>query len=102
MFHKDLMAMAVDKFSEECSLKKRSLDKKCKLYVQNQHNSSTWTEIPTTDVFLQTVQEQISNKSRVKNNTVKIRFLFGRPEVGLKFKDNKEVHGIHAKILEMG
>ena len=35
----------------------------------------------------------MATKSRVKNNTVHIRFSFGRSKAGLEFANNEEFHG---------
>lgn len=46
-FGKDLMVLVGDQFPEEYGTEKKSLDLKCKLFVQEQWNSSAWTEIPS-------------------------------------------------------
>ena len=96
-FRKDLMELAVDKFPEEYALNKKSLGRKCKLFVQKQWNSSSWTEVATTEMFLRTVREQMMTKARLKNKSVQIRFSFGRAKAGLEFKDDQEFDGYTCK-----
>ena len=89
-FRKDLMVLAMENFKEEYGLAKKTLGRKCKLFIQKQWNTSTWTEIPTTEMFVQTVHEQIATKSRVTNNTVAIRISFGKSKAGLEFSDEED------------
>jgi len=91
-FRKDLMGIARDDFAEEYGVAKKSLGRKCKLYVQKQWNSSAWTELPTTETFLRTLREQMTTKSRVKNSVVLLRFSFGRAKAGTEFQTEREMN----------
>ena len=45
------MGMAVKEFAVEYGIATKSLGPNCKLFVQKQWNSSSWTEIHTTEFF---------------------------------------------------
>ena len=78
LFRKDSMVLTGDQFPEEYGLDKKSLDPKCKIFIQKQWDSSSWTEIPPTEMFLWTLREQIPTKGRMKNRILKMRFSLGR------------------------
>ena len=92
LFRKDLMVIAMDKFPEEYTLQKKVLGPKCKLFMHKQWNTSSWMEIPSTEMFLRTLREQMDIRSRVHNNALYIRFSFGKAKAGQEFKDEREVH----------
>ena len=92
IFRKELMVLAAEGFPEEYGLAKKSLGRRCKLFVQKQWNLSTWLEVPNTEVFIRLVKEQLCTKSRVKENSVHIRFSFGRSKAGLEFTTDEEFH----------
>lgn len=58
--------------------------------------------MPTTDVFLHIVREQMETKSWVKNNIVQIRFLFGKLKAGLEIKNDQELNGYTCKDFGNG
>ena len=84
------MEVARRYFGEEYGLAKKSLGRRCKLYLQKQWNSSAWTELPTTETFLRTLREQMDTKARVKNGVVLMRISFGRAKTGAEFKTDQE------------
>ena len=92
-FCKELMVLAMNGFPEEYSILKKSLGRRCKLFVQKQWNLSSWLEVPNTEVFIRLLKEQMCTKSRVTDNTVHIRFSFGRAKAGLEFVTEEDFHG---------
>ena len=92
LFCKDLMVMVIDKFPEEYTLQKKALGPKCKLFMHKQWNTLSWMEIPSSEMFLRTLREQMDIRSWVHNNTLHIRFSFGKATTGQEFKDEREVH----------
>ena len=45
-----------------------------------------------TEMFIQTVREQMATKSQVTNKTVAIRVSFGRSKAGLEFSEEDNMH----------
>ena len=91
-FRKDLMVLAGDGFPEEYGYDKKTLGPRCKLFIQKQYNSSSWTEIPSTIMLVRTILEQMETKGRVKNGRMLTRFSFGRSKAGLEFGSVREVN----------
>lgn len=60
--------------------------------MQKQWNSSSWIEITSTAMFLQTLKYQMLTKGRVKNGVLTMMCLFGRAKAGLEFKSGKDVN----------
>ena len=48
--------------------------------------------MPNTEVFIRLLKENMSTKSRVKDNSVLICFSFGRAKEGLEFMTDEEFH----------
>lgn len=48
-FRKDLMLLAVKKFPQEYAIDKKALGPKCKLYFKKEWNTSSWSEIASTE-----------------------------------------------------
>ena len=90
-FRKDLMEMAVSKFPEEYSLEKKGIGPKSKLFVQKAWNTSSWMEVPNTEIFIRLLREQMANRSRVINGKLLVRLSFGRAKPGTEFKDLREL-----------
>ena len=80
------MVLAGDEFREEYAVEKKSIGPKCKLLVQKQWNTSVWTEIDSTEMFLRSVKEQMATKSRVKNGILQMRLSFRRAKAGQEFQ----------------
>lgn len=91
-FRKELMMHAGNQFPEKYAAEKKSLSPKCKLFVQKQWNSSAWTEIPTTEMFVRLIKDQMMTKSRVKNGILQIRFSFGQAKLGQEFAIYRGMH----------
>ena len=91
-FRVDLMRMAGENFAEEYGIAKKSLWPKCKLYIQKQWNSSSWTEIPMTEMLHRTLREQMATKARMKNGILQMRFSFGRAKAGIEFQTKRDRH----------
>ena len=91
-FRKEIMAVASDQLAEEYAVSRNSLGRKCKLYVQKQYNSSSWAEVNSTEMFHQSVLDQMGNKVRLQNDAVLMSFSFGRSKAGNEFKDERELH----------
>ena len=89
-FRKDLMVLALEKFPEEYALKTKSLGPKCKLYIQRQWNSSSWSDINTTDDLIYTLKDQMETRSRVRENVLSVRLAFGRAKVDNNFQSLEE------------
>ena len=58
----ELMVLAGNHFPVEYELDKKSLGKKCRLCAQNQWNTSSWTEIPSTEMLLWSLWDQMKTK----------------------------------------
>ena len=76
-----------------------SLESKCKLFLQRQWNSSSWTEIPNADVLHRILLEQMDTKVRVKNSILHMRFSFGRAKSGLAFASQDDVDDYTDELL---
>ena len=67
-----------------------SLGKACKLFYHNQWNSSSWTDVPDIGTLIRLFKDPVSNKSRIENQSLSIRFSFGRAKSGMEFKDQAD------------
>ena len=90
-FRKDMMELAVNKFPEEYSLEKKAVGPKSKLFIQKAWNTSSWMEVPNTEIFIRVLREQMANRSRVVNGKLLVRLSFGRAKPGTEFKDLREL-----------
>jgi len=90
-FRTDLMIDAVKKFPEEYAPKKKALGKQCKLYFQKLWNSSSWSEIATTDDLIRNLKDQMDTKGRVRNGILTIKMAFGKAKMGKSFMNQNEI-----------
>ena len=65
-FRKYLIEQAVLTFPEEYGVTKKGLGPKLKLFLQKAWNSSSRTEMNTSEMFIWTIREQMATKSMVK------------------------------------
>ena len=75
-FRKDMMVAAIYSFSDEYSIKNRSLGTKCNYFCQLQWNTSSWTKIGDIKTPVSLLKGQLVVKTRV--TVLSIRLAFGR------------------------
>lgn len=67
-----------------------------------QWNSLALTKIPSIEMFIWSLQEQMVTKGRVRNGILQMRFLFGRAKAGQEFQMERDRHNYVCKDFEDG